>query len=136
MRTQVNLNRASILTAARHYRTADAPEETFRDSDLLARLGGDELAVLAWEASVHDIRTILNRLINNLEKANADESRYKLSLSVVARYDPHTPLSLADLMAKADQDMYQQRYLVRRTGFLALHLHFVHNLFHVRHARG
>lgn len=91
-------------------RTADALEDTFRDSDLLARLGGDEFAVLAWEASVPDIRTILDRLTNNLEKANADEPRYKLSLSVgIARYDPHAPLSLADLMAKADQDMYHHK---------------------------
>jgi diguanylate cyclase (GGDEF)-like protein len=91
-------------------RTADALEATFRDSDLLARLGGDEFAVLAWEASLPDIRTILARLARNLEKANATESRFKLSLSVgVARYDPQYPEPLGELMAKADQDMYKHK---------------------------
>jgi diguanylate cyclase (GGDEF)-like protein len=97
-------------------RTADALEDTFRDSDLLARLGGDEFAVLAWEASLPDIRTILARLTKNLEKANATESRYRLSLSVgVARYDPQFPVTLGDLMTKADQDMYRHKNKRHRT---------------------
>jgi diguanylate cyclase (GGDEF)-like protein len=91
-------------------RTADALEETFRDSDLLARLSGDEFAILAWEATMPHVRTILSRLALNLEKANEDESRYKLSLSVgIARYDPQFPFSLGDLMARADSDMYKQK---------------------------
>lgn len=92
--------------------TADALEETFRDSDVLARLGGDEFAVLAWEASVPHTQVILSRLERHLKKANAEESRYKLSLSVgVARYDPHAAVSIGELMATADQDMYKHKSL-------------------------
>lgn len=91
-------------------RTADALEETFRNSDVLARLGGDEFAVLAWEASTPDLRTILARLEKHLVKANTDEPRFKLTLSIgVARFDPEAPLSLGELMAKADQDMYKHK---------------------------
>jgi diguanylate cyclase (GGDEF)-like protein len=91
-------------------RTADALEETFRDSDVLARLGGDEFAVLPWEASVPDLETMLLRLEKSLRRANAEESRYQLSLSVgVARYDPKSPLSLGELMAQADADMYRHK---------------------------
>ena len=88
-------------------RTADALEETFRDSDILARLGGDEFAVLASEASIPNRQAIVPRMENRLAKANAEESRYKLSFSIgVARFDPETPTSLGELMARADQDMY------------------------------
>jgi diguanylate cyclase (GGDEF)-like protein len=91
-------------------RVADALEETFRDSDLLARLGGDEFAILASEASIPNMQAILSRMEKNLEKANADEFRYSLSLSVgVARYDPQSPASLGELMASADQDMYKHK---------------------------
>jgi diguanylate cyclase (GGDEF)-like protein len=73
-------------------RTADALNETFRDSDVLARLGGDEFAVLAWEACIPHTQVILSRLEKHLEKVNAEEFRYKLSLSIgVARYDPQCP---------------------------------------------
>jgi diguanylate cyclase (GGDEF)-like protein len=91
-------------------RAADALEETFRDSDVLARLGGDEFGVLAWEASIPDVRTILSRMEKNLQKANSDEQRYKLTLSIgVARYDPRSPVALGELMAMADRDMYRHK---------------------------
>jgi diguanylate cyclase (GGDEF)-like protein len=101
-------------------RTADALEESFRNSDVLSRLGGDEFAVLAWEASIPDLRTILARLERNLAKANADEPRFHLSLSIgVARYDPHFPLSLSELMAHAGKDMYRHKY---RRAYAASHI--------------
>jgi diguanylate cyclase (GGDEF)-like protein len=91
-------------------RAADALEETFRDSDVLARLGGDEFAVLAWEAAIPDTRAILRRVEKNLQKANAEEGRFKLSLSVgVARYDPQSPVTLGELMAMADREMYRHK---------------------------
>jgi len=91
-------------------RTADALEEAFRDSDILARLGGDEFAVLAMEASSQHQDVILRRLEETLKKANVNESRYGLSLSVgAARFDPQHALSLAGLMEHADQDMYEQK---------------------------
>ncbi len=91
-------------------RAAEALERTFRNSDILARLSGDEFAVLALEASCQDQETILRRLDEHLRKASADESRYALSLSVgVAKFDPKLNSSLGDLLAKADQAMYETK---------------------------
>ena len=99
--------------------TADALEETFRDSDVLARLGGDEFAILAWEASIPDLRAMLTRLDHNLARVNTDEARFHLSLSIgVARYDPLFPVSLSELMARADADMYKQK---NRRAYAASH---------------
>lgn len=91
-------------------RTADALEQTFRDSDILARLGGDEFAVLAPEASNQNHEVILRRLEKQLKKSNEKESRYELTLSVgVARLDPKRSLSLGELIAQADQAMYERK---------------------------
>lgn len=91
-------------------RTADALEEVFRDSDILARLAGDEFAVLVLEASNEDEAVIFSRLEKALKKSNAGESRYELSLSVgVARFDPQNAVSLGELMELADKDMYEQK---------------------------
>jgi diguanylate cyclase (GGDEF)-like protein len=90
--------------------TADALEQTFRDSDILARLGGDEFVVLATEASVQTSEVLLRRLEKALKKSNAGESRYQLSLSVgVARFDPKRAISLGELIAQADEAMYDQK---------------------------
>ena len=88
-------------------RIAQALAETFRDSDIVARISGDEFAVLALKASEG---VMLNRLQSRLHKAAVNPSRYPLSLSVgVARFDPKCPVSLGQLMARADQAMYEQK---------------------------
>ena len=76
-------------------RIANTLEQTFRNSDIIARLGGDEFAALAIEASCENPEVILRGLEKTLKGANAEESRYELSLSVgVARFDPRHPVSL------------------------------------------
>jgi diguanylate cyclase (GGDEF)-like protein len=91
-------------------RAADALEQTFRDSDILARIGGDEFAVLALEASGQSQGIILRRLEKYLKMSSASEKRYELSLSVgVARFDPKRAVLLGELMSQADQAMYEQK---------------------------
>jgi diguanylate cyclase (GGDEF)-like protein len=91
-------------------RTAEVLEETFRDSDVIARLGGDEFAVLAIEAAGHSERTIQTRLFDGLKSISAEQFPYELSLSLgFARFDPRNCTSLEELMAKADQAMYEHK---------------------------
>jgi diguanylate cyclase (GGDEF)-like protein len=91
-------------------RTAEVLEETFRDSDVLARLGGDEFAVLAIEAAGHSEATIKTRLFECLKSISAEESRYEISLSSgLVRFDPGSRTTIGELMAKADQAMYEQK---------------------------
>lgn len=91
-------------------RTADALEQTFRSSDILARLSGDEFAAFALETSSQSEDVILRRLEKNLKASNAGETRYELSLSVgAARFDPKNPVSLGELLTQADQSMYKQK---------------------------
>lgn len=89
-------------------RVANALQRTFRISDILARLGGDEFAVLALEASDEDEAAILNRLQKHIRESSVKEPRYTLSVSVgMARFDPRRGASLGDLLAEADQSMYE-----------------------------
>lgn len=90
--------------------TAEALEMTFRDSDVIARFGGDEFAVLAIEASGQSEVTIRERLTEFLGSARRQESDYKFSVSLgTARFDPWNPTSLRELIAAADQAMYEQK---------------------------
>ncbi len=91
-------------------RAADALQSVFRDSDVLARLGGDEFAVLAMDLRPRHQRTILMRLRNELNARGKNESRYQLTLSVgTAWFDPRHPISLAEMMERADRAMYEQK---------------------------
>jgi diguanylate cyclase (GGDEF)-like protein len=96
-------------------RVADTLEDCFRDSDIIARIGGDEFVVLALETSGESQEAILSRLETGLEASNARESRYRVSLSVgVAKFDPKHPVSLGDLVSIADRMMYAEKRERRR----------------------
>ena len=91
-------------------RTAEVLEQTFRDSDVVARLGGDEFGVLAIEASGHSEATIKARLFECLKSNCAKESPYQISLSLgLARFDSGSRTSIGELMARADQTMYEHK---------------------------
>src|SRR5215471_9810632 len=59
---------------------AEALETTFRDSDVIARFGGDEFAVLAIEASDQNEATIRERLTQYLNSARRQGCDYKFSV--------------------------------------------------------
>lgn len=85
--------------------------ETFRESDIIARVGGDEFAVLAMGAGVENAEILITRLQENLEAHNAHRNRdYSPSISVgVAAYDPRRPCSVDELLARADRSMYEHK---------------------------
>jgi diguanylate cyclase (GGDEF)-like protein len=91
-------------------RTAQALEMTFRDSDVIARIAGDEFAVLAIEAADHSEAAIRERLCEDLKSISGEESRYSISLSMgVARFNRRDSRPIGELMAQADKAMYEEK---------------------------
>ncbi|NPU85002.1 MAG: diguanylate cyclase [Syntrophaceae bacterium] len=86
-------------------------KEAFRESDIIARVGGDEFVVLALGASLHHADAITGRFEECLRVHNAREGRdYKISISIgTVRCDPQESSSLDDLMTRADTLMYEQK---------------------------
>jgi len=90
--------------------TAEALEATFRDSDVIARIGGDEFAALAIEASDQSEVSIRERLTEYLNSVSRKENDYKFSVSLgTARFDPWNSVSIRELIAEADRAMYRQK---------------------------
>lgn len=97
-------------------RTAEILERTFRASDILGRIGGDEFAALAIRGSDEAVRAIPQRLQKIVAEHNAASPRpYQLSVSIGAMYFAPLPeLSVEDMMKQADQAMYREKRLKRR----------------------
>ena len=85
-------------------------KKTFRESDILARIGGDEFVILLESTNGND-NMLITRLYENIKDYNAKMSHdYKLSISVgVAQFDPEYPISIDELLSKADVLMYAQK---------------------------
>lgn len=86
---------------------AEILRETFRSSDLIARMGGDEFTVLAIDAIKDHAESMLARLESRLNLANQKNPRYELSLSTgFARFDPQDATDLEEMLAEADRALY------------------------------
>lgn len=88
--------------------TADILRATFRDSDVVARVGGDEFSVLAFYASEDSGTIIKTRLAQNLADDNArKEHAWDLALSIgIAGFDGSTAVTLDELMTRAENALY------------------------------
>jgi diguanylate cyclase (GGDEF)-like protein/PAS domain S-box-containing protein len=84
---------------------------TFRESDVIARVGGDEFVVLARRFNDGTQETLRNRLDAALVSHNSALDRtYELSLSVgVASYSFESNMTLDELMKQADACMYEDK---------------------------
>jgi diguanylate cyclase (GGDEF)-like protein/PAS domain S-box-containing protein len=86
-------------------------KETFRESDIIARIGGDEFVILAIEIDASSAEILSQRLQENLDTHNTQATRnYRLAVSTgIARYVPESPRPLNELLEQADKLMYEQK---------------------------
>jgi diguanylate cyclase (GGDEF)-like protein len=85
-------------------------KDTFRTSDLIARIGGDEFSVLAINASRDGIETITNRLNANIARHNQPDRDYPLSISFgIERFDANSDMPLNEMLQQADQALYKKK---------------------------
>jgi len=93
---------------------ADAAQilrETFRESDIIGRIGGDEFVVLITDRPDVGPEVLARRLADNVARHNSRVNRpYPFSISAgIVAVDPRQPRSLAELLVAADQAMYADK---------------------------
>ncbi|MDX1567054.1 MAG: GGDEF domain-containing response regulator [Longimicrobiales bacterium] len=96
-------------------KTTDLVKASFRRSDLIARIDGDDFAVLALEASKDDAELMTSRFREHVRKFNRTTSEpYQISVSLgVARFDPESPVSLDELTEQARRAMKEEKMAKR-----------------------
>lgn len=85
---------------------------TFRETDIIARYGSDKFIVSAMQTGDFDYMKIIDRVNKKVNLFNAQINKiYKLSFSIgVAVYDPNNPISLEELISKADALMHEVKH--------------------------
>lgn len=86
----------------------------FRSGDILARYGGDEFIALLSQATGDSAASLIGRVRQATAIWNGQAGKpWRLAFSIgTALFDPAAPLGLSDLIARADQSMYDDK----RTG--------------------
>lgn len=89
---------------------ADYLRKTFRESDVIARVGGDEFVVLAWMAQAEDLAKIQARLVNRHRLTTNAGDVYEVGMSIgYAVHDPKLEGDLLNLIQRADTAMYEHK---------------------------
>lgn len=90
---------------------ADLLAHSFRESDVIGRLGGDEFSVFLTNVRAADAQVALSHLEQAVRSHNqASQRGYELRYSAgLVEYDPRRHDTIAALMSAADALMYQQK---------------------------
>ena len=86
-----------------------------RSTDLIARMGGDEFTILAYDLDLDAIPAMLERIhdgigSSNTSRANDAARDWMLGMSIgVAHFDPSAPLGVEAMLRVADAEQYQAK---------------------------
>lgn len=89
--------------------------ETFRDSDVIGRMGGDEFVVLTTEAVGNDLDGIQARLQKNVNASNLESTSGALSFSSgIIPVDLNSSIAMEVWLSQADAAMYKHKQTRKR----------------------
>lgn len=108
----INDNLGHELGDAALVTSANLIKQTFRNSDTLGRIGGDEFVVLMQGINPTP-ETLVQRLQAQIDDFNQHQHQsFQISMSIgIQYYDRTQSLSLGELITQADRQMYQQKRL-------------------------
>lgn len=81
----------------------------FRKDDIVARVGGDEFAILLLDSSNRGVEMAVSRMRESIASYNQTEPKVPLSISIGSAIRENPRISMIQLYQEADNNMYKEK---------------------------
>lgn len=90
--------------------TSKIMHKSFRTTDILSRVGGDEFVIVAVKAQFEFIPIIIQRIKDFVKDQNSSEEKFEISISIgVSKVDLDAESPLDEAIRDADKKMYDSK---------------------------
>ena len=90
--------------------TSKIMHKSFRTTDILSRVGGDEFVAVVVKAQFKSIPIIIQRVEDLIKEQNISDEKFKISISIgVSEVDLEAKTPLDDAIRHADKKMYDSK---------------------------
>lgn len=99
---------------------ADIIKRSFREEDIVARIGGDEFAILLPDSSTPVVELACSRIRESVDRFNGSNPELPLSISVGFAVSEDGSITAGELFKRADNNMYQDKIRSSRSSRSAM----------------
>jgi diguanylate cyclase (GGDEF)-like protein/PAS domain S-box-containing protein len=100
--------------------SAKVIKNALRQGDMVARIGGDEFAILLPQSDTETVEVVCGRIRESIKSYNTGNSGLTLSMSMGIAVSNIAPANMDNLFKEADDNMYREKLLRRQSASSAI----------------